>query len=311
MKTIVKLGDTDLDFSAGSHRLAQLHLKKTPNLVSSYFFDSTSKLMFFRKRIKRLERRLKRYELELDTLRCRIDMNDSLLDSWLKDRKTAEYQTVFNEPEPLVSICIATYNRGKLLAERAIPSVLKQTYRNLELIVVGDDCQDDTEERLARIDDPRLTFINLDKRGAYPDDSYLHWTVAGIKPENHALSLAQGHFITHLDDDDFYPLDRIEKLLGFIQENRYDFVWHPFHYENKIGRWELIEAPEFAKGQITTSSVFYHRWFKHIPSDISAYRFKEPGDWNRFRKFRYLGVNAGRYPEPMLFHHKERGQGNG
>ncbi|MCP4089347.1 MAG: glycosyltransferase family 2 protein [Gammaproteobacteria bacterium] len=268
--------------------------------------------MFYRKRVKRLERRLKkRYELELDTLRCRIDLDDSLLDNWLKDRNTAEYQAVFDEPEPLISICIATYNRGKLLTERAIPSVLNQTYSNLELIVVGDNCQDDTVDRIARIDDPRLTFINLDKRGAYPDDSHLRWMVAGIKPENHALTLAQGRFITHLDDDDYFPLDRIEKLLAFAQENHYDFVWHPFHYENEIGKWKLIKALEFARENVTTSSVFYHHWFRQIPSDINAYRLKEPCDWNRFRKFRYLGINAGRYPEPMLFHHKERSQSDG
>ncbi len=79
-----------------------------------------------------------------------------------------------------------------------------------------------------------------------------------------------------------------------------------FHHEKAEGRWELNPAEEFASSQVTTSSVFYHRWFARIGWDINAYRLKEPGDWNRFRKFRYLGVRHARYPEPMLFHYREQ-----
>jgi len=268
--------------------------------------------MFFlsnKRRIERLKERLRRkYDNELDTLRCRIDMPDHLLDDYLRDRKSAEFQAVFRKENPLISVCIATYNRGRLLTERTIPSVLQQTYRNLELIVVGDCCQDDTAERVAAIDDPRLRFVNLDERGRYPDDSNLRWMVAGSKPMNHALSLARGDFITHLDDDDRYPLDRLEKLLNFARQNRLEFVWHPFHCEATDGKWEINPAEEFASSQVTTSSVFYHNWLGRIGWDINAYRLKEPGDWNRFRKFRYLGVNHGRFPESMLFHYREQNQ---
>lgn len=266
--------------------------------------------MFFfsnKQRIERLKDRLrKKYDNELDTLRCRIDMPDHLLDDYLRDRKTADYQAVFSKAEPLITVCIATYNRGQLLTERTIPSVLQQTYRNLEVIVVGDCCQDDTAERIARIEDPRLRFVNLPERGNYPDDPNLRWMVAGSTPMNHALSLAQGDFITHLDDDDRYPLDRLEKLLAYARLQQAEFVWHPFHHEKAEGRWELNPAEEFASSQVTTSSVFYHRWFARIGWDINAYRLKEPGDWNRFRKFRYLGVRHARYPEPMLFHYREQ-----
>lgn len=58
-------------------------------------------------------------------------------------------------------------------------------------------------------------------------------------------------------------------------------------------------------GQVTTSSIFYHSWFRQIPWDIQAYRHREPGDWNRLRKMAYLGVKAGRFPDPLLWHYKE------
>src|SRR4030042_6821688 len=65
---------------------------------------------------------------------------------------------------PLISVCVPTYNRATLLVERAVSSVLSQTYKNLELIIVGDCCTDITAELLSQIDDPRLKFIHLSKR---------------------------------------------------------------------------------------------------------------------------------------------------
>ena len=265
-----------------------------------------------RQRIKRLEERLRRkYDTELDTLRCRIDMDPALLDSYIRDKLSPGYQAPFTDPNPLITVCIATYNRGKLLTERAIPSVLNQSWKNLELIVVGDCCSDDTAARIAEIKDARLRFINLPVRGTYPADPHLRWMVAGSTPMNHALNQAHGSFITHLDDDDRFPQDRLEKLLAFAQTNQYEFVWHPFHREKVIDEWELNDAPTFTSGSVTTSSVFYHHWFKRILWDLEAYRLKEPGDWNRFRKFKYLNPSAARFPEPMLYHYKERNQSNG
>ena len=121
---------------------------------------------------------------------------------------------------------------------------------------------------------------------------------------------AAGDFITHLDDDDEYPSDRIEKLLEYSLEQKGDFVYHPFWYETASGDWQLNNAAEFAASSVTTSSVFYRSWFKCIPWDILAYRLREPGDWNRFRKIKYCCPIVLRYPEPLLKHYKERNQAN-
>ncbi|MDO8665381.1 MAG: glycosyltransferase, partial [Gemmatimonadales bacterium] len=63
---------------------------------------------------------------------------------------------------------IATYNRGAVLCERTIPTVLAQTYPHFELLIVGDHCTDDTEERVKALKDPRIRFVNLPERGNYP-----------------------------------------------------------------------------------------------------------------------------------------------
>lgn len=255
---------------------------------------------------KRRAQKLKeRMDHKLDIIRCRIDMKEEWLDQFLVDRLTPEYQKAFTDPNPLVTVCIATYNRGDLLTERAIPSVLNQTWKNIQLIVVGDACIDDTPELVSKINDPRLTFVNLSERGVYPPDPKLRWMVAGTKPTNEAMKMAKGQFVTHLDDDDSYAPDRIEKLVKFAQSQQLDFVWHPFHWEKKANRWEVFPADSFVANAVTNASAFYHHWLTNIPLDINAYRFQEPFDWNRFRKFKYLGVKAARYPEPLLYHYVE------
>jgi glycosyltransferase involved in cell wall biosynthesis len=126
---------------------------------------------------------------------------------------------------PLVTVCVPTYNRGPLLIERAVTSVLSQTYTNLELMIVGDHCTDNTAELLAEIRDPRLRFYNLPKRSRkYRQTVENHWFVGGAVPANKAMELARGQWIARVDDDDTWTPDHIEKLLRFAQQGNYEFV---------------------------------------------------------------------------------------
>ena len=225
-----------------------------------------------------------------------------------RQRETPEYRAVFDKPEPLVSICIATYNRAALLRERALRSCLNQTYRNIEIIVVGDACTDETEKMMAEVTDPRVRFVNLKQRGKYPDDPNLRWMVAGTAPVNHALSMTRGDFITHLDDDDEHAPERVELLLRALVEQRGDLIFHPFRFETPDGTWQVNQAKSFRYVSATTSSIFYHQYFRSQTWDPHAYRYREPGDWNRLRKIRFMGARIMRDPRILLTHYRERNQ---
>ena len=65
-----------------------------------------------------------------------------------------------DDDSPLISVYVPTYNRAELLMERAISSVLKQTYKNFEFIIIGDHCTDKTESYVRSISDKRVSFYN-------------------------------------------------------------------------------------------------------------------------------------------------------
>ena len=223
-------------------------------------------------------------------------------------RSEKEYLAAFEKPEPLVSVCVATTNRVDILLRRAIFSLQNQTYKNLQIVVVGDACTDDTAQRLSALGDARITFVNLPERGPYPRPGVDRWRVAGSNAVNHALSLCNGDFVTHLDDDDMATTDRISSLVAAAKGARADFLWHPFWSENDKGTWDLLGDGRFELGNMTTGSIFYHNYFKRFLWDVYAYRLNEPGDWNRLRKIKLLRPRLHFVPVPLMYHFKENSQ---
>lgn len=107
---------------------------------------------------------------------------------------------------PLVSVCINCYNAEHTLLP-TLQSVLSQTYPNLQVIVVDDCSTDGTWDILQRIDDPRIECVRLAENG--------HISNAN----NEALRRVRGEFVAHLDADDRWVPDKIEKQLAFLQEH--------------------------------------------------------------------------------------------
>jgi glycosyltransferase involved in cell wall biosynthesis len=258
-----------------------------------------------------LARRLDEHMLEvserLDAISSKVEGTDAVADAFEAAKLDPAYFAAYDRPEPLVTVCIATYNRAELVTTRAIPSLLAQDYKNLQVLVVGDGCTDDTPARVASIRDARVSFVNLAERGRYPQDPLRRWMVAGSAAMNEGLRLAEGDFVGHLDDDDEHLPQRISTLVTRLKASRSDLVWHPFWTERPHG-WELVEGAEFRRKGVTTGSTLYHRWLTRIPWDLAAHRLAEGGDWNRLRKFRYIGAKVEREPTPLLRHFRERAQ---
>lgn len=247
-------------------------------------------------------RRWEQYRLEAALFEA--EHLSGLREEFLRAKATPKYWAVYECDEPVVSVCITTMNRAELLIERALSSLQAQTYKNLQIIIVGDHCTDDTAERVAQLGDPRISFVNLLQRGPYPRPGVARWQVAGTYPHNHALSLVTGQFVTHLDEDDTFEQCRVEFLLQKIKELRADLVFHPFLWEQPDGSWVELGNGIFEHAATGNGMVFYHHWLTRVPCDVYAYRFGEPGDWNRFRKFKTMRAVIKFVPGPLTRHYK-------
>jgi glycosyltransferase involved in cell wall biosynthesis len=134
--------------------------------------------------------------------------------------------------EDLVSVVISTHNRAELLA-RAIRSVLDQTYRDLEILVVDDASTKDPEEMVGRFDDSRIRYLrHAENRG-------------GSAARNTGIVNARGAYIAFLDDDDEWLPQKLELQMKVFRENpRAGVVYTGFiSIESEKGRIVNINMP--------------------------------------------------------------------
>jgi glycosyltransferase involved in cell wall biosynthesis len=202
-------------------------------------------------------------------------------------------QDLYRDAEPLISVLIPTYNRGELLRERSVASVLRQTYSRFEIVIVGDACTDHTESLLRDAGDPRIRFYNLPVRGKYPEDPYLQWLVAGSAPANEALRIARGRWIAWLDDDDEFSPDHLEALLAACLERRWEFAYGVMEMEVESGTWGLVGSYPPHCGRICNASVLYGAHLRFLRYDLNAWRRDEPNDWNLWKRMWGAGVRMG------------------
>jgi glycosyltransferase involved in cell wall biosynthesis len=209
---------------------------------------------------------------------------------------------------PLVSVLVPTYNRGNILVERTIPSILKQTHTNFEIIIVGDHCTDETEKLIKKINDKRIKFYNLEERGKYPKKLRDKWFVAGVTPANRAIELSSGDWIAPLDDDDEFSDDHIETLLEYALVNDYEMVYGKVEVEFKPNKWNYLGSYPPKQGTISRMSAIYHSNLKFFKYDINSWKYGEPADWNMCRRMKEAGVKIGFINEIVGKHYMERSQ---
>jgi len=117
----------------------------------------------------------------------------------------------------LVSVVIPTYNRPTYL-KRAIESVLNQTYKNIEIIIVDGSTDDETEKAIQPyLASHKIRYI----RQKEIHNGSLEQNISNAsKARNEGIKIAKGNYIATLDDDDFWCNERkLEKQVQFLEEN--------------------------------------------------------------------------------------------
>lgn len=106
---------------------------------------------------------------------------------------------------PVISVVIPVYN-GEKTIKKTINSVLKQTFTDFEIIVINANSQDQTLKIINEIKDYRIKIFTYPKANA-------------AKNRNHGINHASGEFITFLDADDLWTIDKLEKQYKALKEN--------------------------------------------------------------------------------------------
>ncbi|HZL08160.1 MAG TPA: glycosyltransferase family 2 protein [Candidatus Dormibacteraeota bacterium] len=291
-KLVYKLfGHNKLQEVQASVQAMQDQVKYQTEVQQKVLTETTDKLQNIEKQLAEQERVILRSER---VIRSNRDNIPYLREKLLKARRSKEYQAVLKNKSPLISIRIATYNRAELLTTRTIPSILAQTYENWELIIVGDHCTDDTEEKIRKLNDPRIRFYNFPFRNLYPDDPQDRWFSAGSPGMNKGVELAKGDWIAPQDDDDEFEPDHLEVLLKTALEGQYEMVYgklKQYNTKTKVEKDIWSYPPQI--GQYSSQAAIYMRLLDFFEYDTKSWIVSEPGDWNHCRRMLEAGVNIG------------------
>ncbi len=150
----------------------------------------------------------------------------------------------YMENEALVSVIIPTYNRDKTLL-RAVNSVLKQTYKNTEIILVDDNSTDNTYGIIKTIQDSRVKYykceINLGPSGA----------------RNFGITKSKGKYIAFQDSDDEWDLNKLEKQMNIITDKHRNIDMVYTGYYLIYGSAKHVYIPSTRKEDRKSGDIFF------------------------------------------------------
>lgn len=148
--------------------------------------------------------------------------------------------------QPLVSVIVPVYNAGEHIA-RCIESIRRQSYQNLEIIIVNDGSKDVSLhvcEMYARVD-KRILLIDKANSGV-------------SATRNLAMEMAKGKYLQFADSDDYLAPDATRLLVEAAEANQTDLVIAPYY---RVEETKPLFAKEGRATRPSSSSAFWKRAF--------------------------------------------------
>jgi Glycosyl transferase family 2 len=192
-------------------------------------------------------------------------------------RDQPDYERAWTETRPLVSVTIATLGREELFS-RSLPSILGQTYSDLEVIVVGDGAGSEIGRRIEAIGDPRVSYRDLGPRQPWTDDPGRLWLAGATLARYAAVAAARGRWVVEFDDDDAMRPECVESLLDLARESRAEAVYGR-SLVHRDGAELLVGTYPPREGQFSWAGGMYHAGLRFLGRQLLAADLGLPGDW--------------------------------
>ncbi len=201
----------------------------------------------------------------------------------------------------LVSVVLPVYN-GQKYIERAIESILNQSYQNLELVIVDDGSTDHTIQRISGFNDARIQCYKRSHMGV-------------AETANFGMKQCKGTYIARMDADDIAMTERIRKQVDFLDENpEIGVVSCLVHhqgdrntqggYANHVDWLNSLLTPDeiynhrFADSPVANPSVMFRRELLEHHGDHKTSGL--PEDYELWLRWMHHGVKIGKVPEILL-----------
>ena len=163
-----------------------------------------------------------------------------------------------------ISVLMPAYNSAEYISQ-SIKSILNQTYKEFEFIIVNDGSTDNTEDLILSFEDPRITYFKTEHKG----------TSAAL---NFGISKSKYKWIARIDSDDLNSPNRLEKQVKYLNENQeIDTLSSWSIYFNNKGKILFFLQPETEHKDIIKALNL------HNPINQSGLMFKK----SVFKKDKY------------------------
>lgn len=200
--------------------------------------------------------------------------------------------------EKLISVVMPAYNTGKYI-KYAIESILNQTYKNFEFIIINDCSTDNTEEVILSYNDHRIRYFKNEKN------------LGNNASRNKGNELAKGEYIAIMDSDDVAVPHRFELQFNYLEKHKYiDVVGGFIKFFDKQGAflWSYPGNPDyhqsylFFKNAVGQPSLMYRRDVFIKNKLIYKPECENMGDYELWFRASICGVKFKILPELLLYY---------
>ena len=199
----------------------------------------------------------------------------------------------------MISVIMSAYNEKESELRKSIDSIINQTYRDLEIIIVDDNPNNaELKKILDSLTDERIKLVYNEKN------------LGLVNSLNRALKIATGEYIARMDADDISFPDRLEKQLRYLQEKQLDLVggWlvliDDSEGDREIRKYEFPSSIEGINATIRFGSPIPHpTWLgkREVFDTLNGYRnVRYCEDYDFVLRAAYHGFKLGNVPDYVL-----------